>query len=79
MACLKLVKAGGCNMDCFKLSVTLSGLPFKKRMALYLLKEEERTYKEVAAELEVPVSALEKQVAGTLKILRKKLMMFFSW
>lgn len=57
----------------------LATLPPNKRKALYLLKEEERTYKEVAAELEIPVSTLEKQVAGTLKILRKKLTLFFNW
>lgn len=57
----------------------LAQLSPQKRRALYLLKEEEMSYKEVSAEMKIPVSTLEKQVAGTLKILRKKLTLFFCW
>ena|SRR5260221_2270379 len=51
----------------------LGRLSPEKRAAFALIREEERSYKEAAKLLGVPVSTLEKQVAGSIRILRKAL------
>ncbi len=60
---------------------TIGGLSPEKRAAFTLIKGEERSYKEAADLLDVPVSTLEKQVAASMKILRKALTiwMFLLW
>lgn len=55
---------------------TLAQLPPNKRAAYELIKEEEKTYKEAAEILKVPVSTLEKQLAASLKLLKKALHLF---
>lgn len=51
----------------------INGLSPEKKAAFVLIKEEERSYKEVSDLLDVPVSTLEKQVSGSIRILRKAL------
>jgi RNA polymerase sigma-70 factor (ECF subfamily) len=60
---------------------TIAALSEEKRTAFLLIKEEEKSYKEVAATLDKPVSTLEKQVASSMAALRKvlKTTPLFSW
>lgn len=55
------------------LAKAIARLPIPRQHALQLIKGDEKTYKEAAAELNVPVSTLEKQVASSLKTIRKVL------
>lgn len=48
----------------------------EKRVAFHLIKEEEKSYREAAQLLNVPVSTLEKRVSGSLRALRKMLTFF---
>lgn len=59
-----------------RIEQVLSQLPVARQHAFLLIKEKEKSYKEAAAELNVPVSTLEKQVAGSLKAIRKVLTLF---
>jgi RNA polymerase sigma-70 factor (ECF subfamily) len=52
---------------------TLAGLSSGKKISFRLIKEEEKSYKEVAATLNTSVSTLEKQVASSLTALKKAL------
>lgn len=49
----------------------IDALSPEKKAAFILVKEEERSYKEASEISGVPVSTLEKQVAGSVRILRK--------
>ncbi|MHA4810853.1 RNA polymerase sigma factor [Flavitalea flava] len=55
----------------------LQDLSPEKRAAFTLIKEAGLSYKEAAETLRIPVSTLEKQVAGSIRILRKALFNFF--
>ncbi|GEP92897.1 RNA polymerase sigma factor, sigma-70 family [Chitinophaga terrae (ex Kim and Jung 2007)] len=59
------------------IAATIARLSVQKQAAYRLIKEEEKSYKEAAVELQVPVSTLEKQVASCLKAIRKALYSLF--
>ena len=60
-----------------KVAATLATLSTRQKAAFQLIKEEEKSYKQAAEELGTPVSTLEKQIAASLKLLRKALHLFF--
>jgi len=54
----------------------LAQLSPQQRAAYEMIREEERSYREAAQLLNVPVSTLEKRLAAGLKVLRKALHLF---
>lgn len=54
----------------------LHALSPEKKAAFTLIKEEERSYKDASRLLGVPVSTLEKQLSGSIRLLRKSLLLW---